>query len=79
MNGNGGELSSFLKKLSEDSELEQAYRKDPEGTMRQAGLSEETTRTPSSRDQGTIRAALEKEVGADANLYMIVIAPGDEP
>jgi len=75
MNGNGGELSSFLKKLSEDPQLEQAYRKDPEGTLRQAGVSEETSRTLLSRDLGTIKAALEREVGPDANLYMIVLDP----
>ena len=41
MNGNGGELSTFLRKLSEDRELQHTYMKDPEGTMRQAGLSDE--------------------------------------
>ena len=45
MNGNGGELSSFLQKLGEDTQLQQAYQRDPEGTMRQAGLSDETIQT----------------------------------
>src|SRR5437773_2103233 len=39
MDGNGGELSSFLTKLSEDSQLQDAYARDPQGTMREAGLS----------------------------------------
>ena len=80
MNGNGGELSSFLTKLSEDPQLQQAYTRDPEGTLRQAGVSEDTIRTLLSRDLGAIKGALERELpGVHTMCFMIVIAPGDEP
>ena len=80
MNGNGGELSSFLEKLGEDSELRRSFLDNPKGTLEQAGLSEETKETLLSRDPDKIKGALEKErPGVDQSLYMIVIAPGDEP
>jgi hypothetical protein len=73
MDGNGGELSSFLTKLSEDRELQDAYAKDPEGTMREAGLSDESIETLLSRDLGRIKAALEKELqGREFLLFMII-------
>jgi hypothetical protein len=73
MDGNGGELSSFLTKLSEDRELQDAYAKDPEGTMREAGLSDESIETLLSRDLGRIKAALEKELpGQEFLLFMII-------
>jgi hypothetical protein len=80
MGGNGGELSSFLEKLGEDSELRRAYLDSPKRTLEEAGLSEETKETLLSRDPERIHGALEKErPGVDLNLYMTVIAPGDEP
>ena len=76
MNGNGGELSSFLTKLSEDPQLQQAYTRDPEGTLRQAGVSEDTIRTLLSRDLGAIKGALERELpGVHTMCFMIVISP----
>jgi hypothetical protein len=63
MNGNGGKLSSFLQKLSEDRELQQTYIKDPEGTMRQAGLSDEALQAALSHDLGKIKGVLERELG----------------
>jgi hypothetical protein len=76
MNGNGGELSSFLTKLSEDPQLQQAYTRDPEGTLRQAGVSDETIRTLLSRDLGAIKGALERELsGVHTMCFMVVIAP----
>jgi hypothetical protein len=63
VNGNGGELSSFLQKLSEDTELQQTYAKDPRGTMRQAGLSDDVIEATMSRDLGTIKGVLERELG----------------
>ena len=63
MNGNGGKLSSFLQKLSEDTELQQTYMKDPEGTMRQAGLSEDALQAALSHDLGKIKGVLERELG----------------
>jgi hypothetical protein len=73
MDGNGGELSSFLTKLSEDRQLQDAYAQDPEGTMREAGLSDDSIETLLSRDLGKIKAALEKELpGREFLLFMII-------
>jgi hypothetical protein len=77
MNGNGGELSTFLRKLSEDRELQQAYARDPEGTLRQAGLPDDALEAASSRDLGKIKAVLERELGrADIMVYMVIFEPG---
>ena len=73
MNGNSGELSSFLQKLSEDSGLQQAYTSDPEGTMRQAGLSDETIQVVLSRDLERIKAVLEKEAPGLVYMMFMVI------
>jgi hypothetical protein len=76
MNGNGGELSSFLAKLSEDQELQDAYGQDPEGTMREAGLSDDTVQTVLSRDLEKIKALLEKELpGGGFIMFMIIANP----
>jgi hypothetical protein len=76
MNGNGGELSGFLTKLSEDPELQKRYASDPEGTLRGAGLSEETTQTLLSRDLKRIKGVLDKELpGVHTMCFMVVISP----
>jgi hypothetical protein len=76
MNGNGVELSSFLRKLSEDKGLQQAYARDPEGTLRQAGLSDDAVQAALSRDLGKIKAVLERELGrADIMVYMVITEP----
>jgi len=73
MDGNGGELSSFLTKLGEDRQLQDAYAQDPEGTMGEAGLSDDSIETLLSRDLGKIKAALEKELpGRDFMMFMII-------
>ena len=73
MDGNGGELSSFLTALSEDRQLQDAYAQDPDGTMREAGLSDDSISILLSRDLGRIKAALEKELpGQDFLLFMII-------
>jgi hypothetical protein len=75
-NENGGELSSFLQKLGEDSGLQQAYASDPEGTMREAGLSEDTIRTVLSRDLEKIKALLEQELsGLTYMMFMVIFEP----
>jgi Aromatic-ring-opening dioxygenase LigAB, LigA subunit len=74
MNGNG-ELAGFLQKLSEDRELQEAYTRDPEGTLRQAGLSEETIRAVLSRDLEQVKGVLEKEAGIGYMLFMTIIEP----
>jgi hypothetical protein len=73
MNGNGGELSSFLTKLSEDQQLQDAYAQDPEGTMREAGLSDDTIETLLSRDLGKIKAALERELPGEGFIMFMII------
>ena len=63
MNGNGGDFASFLQKLSEDRELQQTYAKDPRGTMRQAGLSDDVIEATMSRDLAKVKGVLERELG----------------
>jgi hypothetical protein len=73
MNGNGGELSGFLTKLGDDQDLQQRYTKDPEGTMRGAGLSDDTIEAMLSRDLGQIKAVLERELpGGGFMLFMVL-------
>ncbi len=73
MNGNGGELSSFLTKLSEDPQLQDAYARDPQGTMREAGLSDDTIQTVLSRDLEKVKAVLDKELGGGGYIMFMVI------
>jgi hypothetical protein len=76
MNRNGGELSSFLRKLSEDRELQQTYMKDPDGTLRQAGLSDDALQAALSRDLGKIKGVLERELGDPGIMvYMTITEP----
>ena len=76
MNGNGGELSSFLQKLSEDRELQEAYVNDPEGTLRQAGLSDETIQAVLSRDLERIKGVLETELPEVVYMcFMVIFQP----
>jgi hypothetical protein len=76
MNGDGGELSGFLTKLSGDSELQEAYARDPEGTLRSAGLSDETTQTLLSRDLDRIKGVLDKELpGVVYMMFMVILKP----
>jgi Aromatic-ring-opening dioxygenase LigAB, LigA subunit len=76
MNGNGGELASFLEKLRDDPQLQQAYASDPEGTLRQAGLSDETIQTILSRDLEKIKAVLDRDLGGvHYMLFMVITEP----
>ena len=76
MNGNGGELSSFLTKLNEDPQLQQAYASDPEGTLRQAGVPDDTIKALLSRDLQAVKRALEQALpGVHTTCFMVVIAP----
>jgi hypothetical protein len=75
MNGDGA-LSGFLTKLHEDSELQEAYTNDPEGTLRQAGVSDDTIEAILSRDLGRIKGVLEKELpGGDYIMFMVILKP----
>jgi hypothetical protein len=73
MNGNGGELSAFLRKLSEDKELQQTYTRDPEGTLRQAGLSDDALQAALSRDLGKVKGVLEREHGTPGIMVVMTI------
>ena len=75
MNGNGGELSSFLTKLHEDPQLQAAYTNDPEGTLRQAGVPDDTIQTLLSRDLSRIKGVLDKELSGEYMLFMVVLQP----
>ena len=73
---NGSELSSFLEKLHEDPGLQDAYVRDPEGTLRDAGLSDDTIRTLLSRDLEKIKALLEHELaGITYIMFMVIFEP----
>jgi hypothetical protein len=76
MNGNGGELSSFLTKLHEDPALQEAYTNDPEGTLRQAGISDDTIQALLSRDLPQIKGVLDKELpGVVYMMFMVILQP----
>jgi hypothetical protein len=54
-------------------QLKDAYGQNPEGTMRETGLSDDSIETLFSRDLGKIKAALEKELpGRDFIMFMII-------
>jgi hypothetical protein len=75
MNGNGA-LASFLTRLSDDPQLQQAYVNDPEGTLRDAGVSDDTIGTILSRDLSRVKAVLEKELsGLHYMMFMVVFDP----
>jgi hypothetical protein len=75
VNGNDA-LSSFLEKLSGDPGLQDAYAKDPEGTLRQAGVPDDTIKTLLSRDLQAIKRVLEQALpGVHTTCFMVVIAP----
>jgi hypothetical protein len=76
MNEKGGELSGFLQKLGDDKELQRSYMSDPEGTMRQAGLSDDAVEAALSRDPQRIKGVLERELGgASPMLFMVITEP----
>ena len=76
MHGKGGEVSSFLTKLGEDSQLRDAYSRDPQGAMREAGLSDDSIQTLLSRDLEKVKAVLDKELaGGDYMLFMVIFGP----
>ncbi|MCL2918296.1 hypothetical protein [Shewanella litorisediminis] len=49
-------LTDFLKQLGEDAALLEAYKKDPEGVMRQHGLSEDEIQAIMSGDKAKLKA-----------------------
>jgi hypothetical protein len=72
MTQSGGELSSFLTRLHEDPELQKRYKRDPRGTMKDAGLPQEAIDAVMSGDLGRIKSLLG---GAEQMLFMVVISP----
>ena len=71
-----GELASFLHQLSDDTALQQAYTSDPEGTLRSAGLSDDTIQIVLSRDLEKIKALLEQELpGITYIMFMVIFQP----
>jgi hypothetical protein len=75
MNGKG-ELAGFLQKLGDDQELQDAYTRDPEGTLRQAGVPDDTIRAVLSRDLERVKGVLEKEApGIVYMMFMTIFEP----
>ena len=72
MTQSGGELSSFLTRLHEDPELQQRYKQDPKGTLKEAGVSDDAAEAVASGDLGKIRSMLGSP---EQMLFMVVIAP----
>jgi len=71
-----GELASFLHQLGEDPALQEAYTSDPEGTLRSAGLSDDTIQIVLSRDLEKIKALLEQELpGITYIMFMVIFQP----
>ena len=76
MNGNGGELSSFLTKLGEDTGLQEKYVSDPEGTLRSAGVPDDTIQAVLSRDLAKIKGVLDRELsGGTYMMFMVLTEP----
>ncbi|QSX29034.1 hypothetical protein JYB88_12320 [Shewanella cyperi] len=61
-------LTDFLKKLGEDATLLDAYKKDPEGVMRQHGLTDEEIAAIMAGDMQKL-----KGLTGDGNYQMFVI------
>ena len=68
----GGELSSFLTRLHEDPELQKRYKRDPRGTLEEAGVSKEGIDAVMSGDLAKLRSLVG---GAEQMLFMVVISP----
>jgi hypothetical protein len=68
-----GPISPAQWTMGEDRQLQDACAQDAEGTMREAGLSDDSIETLLSRDLAKTKAALEKELpGRDFILFMII-------
>ena len=75
MHGSGGDLASFLQKLSEDTELQHEYSNDPRGTMQKVGLSDDVIDATMSRNLGRIKSVLSGELGAEPQVVMVPTDP----
>lgn len=72
MTESGGDLRSFLMRLSEDAELQRRYKSDPKGTLKEAGVSDDAAEAVASGDLGKIKSMLGSP---EQMLFMVVIAP----
>jgi hypothetical protein len=75
MHRSGGDLASFLQKLSEDTELQHEYSNDPRGTMQKVGLSDDVIDATMSRNLGRIKSVLSGELGAEPQVVMVPTDP----
>jgi hypothetical protein len=73
MNDNGQELADFLRRVHEDPELQQRYKQDPRGTMKEASLSDDAVDAVMSGDHERIRSMLPG--GTSEMLFMVVTDP----
>lgn len=62
------QLASFMMKLGEDAELMAAYRKDPRGTMKAHGLTDEEIEAVMSGDTDKVKALS----GNDSDTFIVV-------
>jgi hypothetical protein len=67
------DITSFLVQLAQDSELQQRFKTDPQGTMAAEGLSEEDQETLVSGDQDRIRATVDSSQLAGTYLMVFCI------
>ncbi|GAB4574469.1 MAG: hypothetical protein Tsb008_12030 [Rhodothalassiaceae bacterium] len=66
-------LLEFLDRLGGDTALRKRYREDPEGTMRECGLSEEECAMVRKGDIAAIRKAVGRE-----DVYFVMIIWSDD-
>ncbi|MCL1080258.1 hypothetical protein D5R81_08120 [Parashewanella spongiae] len=68
-------LTKFLEKLGQDTELLEAYKKDPKGVMQKHGLSDEEVKAVLSGDD----QAIKKVTGSvKVQSYILVVIGNDE-
>ncbi len=71
-------LTDFLLELVQNPEKAEAFRKDPNKVMAEAGLSEEDQKLLRSGDPQAIRAAIDKDRLGDSYITIIYLSTGSE-
>lgn len=73
-------LSEYLNALDSDAELKAAHDADPEGTMREYGLSEEEIQAALSGDESSVNKAsgFETTSGSSSSIQAIHTTSSDD-
>lgn len=71
-------LTDFLLELAQDPEKAEAFKKDPDKVMAEAGLSEEDQKLLRSGDPQAIREAIDEERLGDSYVTVIFIFMSSE-